>query len=173
MDVERIQKINNLALNLMKQGLATDREDAINQAEKIFRNRDSDDYRGIKETMAEVKAEATPEKRTASNEEELSTEGVKEILEKNTKFIVNKLRIFQEKIIQLEKEIASMRTTMTYNRLPTASEIKANVDAPKDVPTKELKQENTSNQSEENHPRSGNFEEEDVSIEKFFYMGSK
>ena len=37
MDVERIQKINNLALELMKQGLAENREDAVNQAEKIFR----------------------------------------------------------------------------------------------------------------------------------------
>ena len=36
MDVERIQKINNLALDLMKQGLAPDREAAIAQDEKIF-----------------------------------------------------------------------------------------------------------------------------------------
>ena len=36
MDVELIQKINNLALDLMKQGLAQDREEAVEQAEKVY-----------------------------------------------------------------------------------------------------------------------------------------
>ena len=36
MDVENIQKINSLALSLMKQGLATDREDAVKQAERAY-----------------------------------------------------------------------------------------------------------------------------------------
>ena len=42
MDVERIQKINKLALDLMKQGLASDRDDAVMQAEKIFKSNDGD-----------------------------------------------------------------------------------------------------------------------------------
>ena len=37
MDVEQIQKINQLALDLLRQGLATDREDAVRQAERIFK----------------------------------------------------------------------------------------------------------------------------------------
>ena len=44
MDVERIQKINNLALDLMKQGLASDKDDAIAQAERIFRAKPEDSF---------------------------------------------------------------------------------------------------------------------------------
>ena len=61
MDVERIQKINSLALDLMKQGLATDREDAIVQAEKVFRNKDSESYSSIRDTMKEIQKDARPE----------------------------------------------------------------------------------------------------------------
>ena len=46
MDVERIQKINNLALDLMKQGLASDKDDAIAQAERIFRAKPEDSFSG-------------------------------------------------------------------------------------------------------------------------------
>ncbi len=51
MDVERIQKINKLALDLMKQGLATSREDAVIQAERTFRDQDASDYSSIRERM--------------------------------------------------------------------------------------------------------------------------
>ena len=40
MDVERIQKINSLALNLMKQGLVSTRDEAVTEAEKLFKNKD-------------------------------------------------------------------------------------------------------------------------------------
>ena len=51
MDVERIQKVNNLALDLIKQGLAVDREEAIAKAEQIFKERDTEDYANIRQTM--------------------------------------------------------------------------------------------------------------------------
>ena len=51
MDVERIQKVNNLALDLMKQGLAQDREEAVTKAEEIFKERDTEDYANIRQTM--------------------------------------------------------------------------------------------------------------------------
>ena len=50
MDVERIQKINKLALDLMRQGLASDRDDAVVQAEKIFRAKDGE-YSSIRDRM--------------------------------------------------------------------------------------------------------------------------
>ena len=57
MDVERIQKVNNLALDLMKQGLAQDREEAVVKAEEIFKGRDTEDYANIRQTMEKVQPE--------------------------------------------------------------------------------------------------------------------
>lgn len=185
-DVERIQKINNLALDLVKQGLASDREAAIAQAEKIFKSNDSEGYNSIVETMNKVNGMVQPETKTETkqaiekkeiDEDDLPKEKIKEILAQNTKFIVGKLRTFQEKVIQLEKEIASLKTKMTYHRLPTASQIVSQkiqaVDEPivhNGMKPEEIK-EPTLNELHENNPRSGNFKENDVSIEKFFYYG--
>ena len=54
MDIEQIQKINEMALNLMRQGLAQDRADAVVQAERFFKNQDSSDYSSIRKTLDEV-----------------------------------------------------------------------------------------------------------------------
>jgi len=177
MDVEQIQKINNLALDLMKQGLATTREEAITQAEKTFREQDSEDYHAIKGTMQEVKAETVNEP-----EESLSQEKIKDILEQNSRFLVKKIKEFQEKIESMEQEISIMRNKLV-SRQPTikqtVSEIKveeAKTAPPPEQSTVEPVQQTQVNQaqtSSSSHPRSGNFVENDVSIEKFFYMGNK
>ncbi len=51
MDVERIQKINTLALELMRKGLATDRENAVVQAEHIQRNTDTEGQAALRYTL--------------------------------------------------------------------------------------------------------------------------
>ena len=83
MDVERIQKINNLAVDLVKQGLANDREEAIAQAEKIFKERDSG-YSSIRETTEEIHQETKKEEVKNNAPETLSQDKIKDILEQNT-----------------------------------------------------------------------------------------
>ena len=112
MDVERIQKVNNLALDLMKQGLAQNREEAVEKAEEVFKERDTEDYANIRQTMEEVKPETRVEEQKSENTLDLSQEKVSEILEKNTKFIVGKFKEFQEKITSLEREISFMKNRM-------------------------------------------------------------
>ena len=165
MDVERIQKINNLAIDLMRQGLAKDREDAVMQAEKVFRSQNDEGYNSLRETMREMKAEKEQENKM-SDSIELTNERIEVILERNTQFIVKKMGEFQEKLARLEKEVIDLRTKIAYQQLPTVKEIiskkeEASVEQPsnKEVQT--------------NHPRSGGYVNDDVSIEKFFYMGSK
>jgi hypothetical protein len=172
MDVERIQKINNLALDLMKQGLAVDRDDAISQAEKVYTGKDAEEYNSIRETLKEVKKDNTPEpEQKVIPTENLSQDEIKNILEKNTTFIVNKFRFFQEQISNMEKEIASLKTKMTYNRLPTAEQVSSNkegitVQEAVNPPAPVSQKQGT------NH-RTGDYTDKDVSIEKFFYMGNK
>ena len=55
MDVERIQRINNLALDLLKQGLAVNRDDAIAQAEIVFRgDKGTEEYNELRQTINKV-----------------------------------------------------------------------------------------------------------------------
>ncbi len=165
MDVERIQKINNLALDLMKQGLAPDREAAIQQAEKIFRA-DRGEFSEMRERMAET-PESQEEKQDVAD---LSQDQVKDILQQNSTFLVKTIKEFQEKINSLEREIKQLRTQMTYNKLPTVKEVISNKEeqvAPK------IGEVHVNNEPPKDHPRVGKYEEEDVSVEKFFYMGSK
>jgi hypothetical protein len=170
MDVERIQKINAMALELMKQGLAADREDAVAQAERIFKAKGSAEYSAIRDTMQKVEEQANPE--TPRGESgDISQGQLKDILEQNTKYVVRKLKEVEEKLAALEKDIASINTKMTYNR-PVQSVQEppklGEIHTPNPVPRGPGAQVSASS-----HPRTGNFNEAEVSIEKFFYMGRK
>ncbi len=166
MDVERIQKINTLALELMRKGLASDRENAVVQAEQIYRSTDTQGYASLRDTLNEVKADAAP-KRELQSTTDLSQDQIKEILEKNTKFLVSTIKDFQEKMGNMEKELESLKSKVRYQSIPTAKELI--VEAPQQAQTIQRGKPVESNM----HPRSGNYKEADVSIEKFFYMGSK
>jgi len=179
MDVEQVQKINNLALQLMKQGLAPDRESAIAQAEQVFRHdKSTQQYHNMRETLQEVQADREPKRDNYSPD--LSQNEIKQILEKNTQYIVGRLKEFNEKIASLERIIAELaKRTSRIQDMPTVNdlmakgveqadelEIKPKQAPPQPSPAKPV-------DPTRNHPRSGNYVENDVSIEKFFYMGNK
>lgn len=174
MDVERIQKINTLALDLLKQGLAGDREEAVVMAEGIYRNRDGDNS-NIRETLNKVQRSANTANEVrnsgSSQESELSQDSVRSILEQNTKFLVSKIKEFSEKITALENEVKSLRsqtrsTPSVTSSMPSSS--------PQILPSNPaLRGSASAPSSSSSHPRSGNYNVQDVSIEKFFYMGSK
>lgn len=169
MDVERIQKINALALDLMKRGLAADREEAVIQAERVYRSRDAQEsYSALRETMAGIQEDTQKVRQGGSSETiALNDNTVKEILEKNTEFIVSKMKEFQDKIAAFEKEISQLKTQMTHHRPAMSQEMPASRPAPASSGMV------GKDPSSSNHPRSGNYNANDVSIEKFFYMGSK
>ena len=181
MDVEQIQKINNLAVDLMKQGLAQNREEAISQAEKIFRQQDAEDYNSMKETLEAVQPETRQEPVVQENTEtaspKLSENEIKSILEQNTKFLVKTIQTFQEKIVSLEKEMSSLKNELRYQNLPTVNSIVNNKEVPPIEEATEVPPpaeiQNSNESVPDNHPRVGSFNNDDVSIEKFFYMGNK
>ncbi len=176
MDVDRIQRINALALNLMKQGLAQDREDAVTQAERMVRNETVKDYQSFKDTMQAVKSEAQPAPvaQESAVQDDLHPEKIKDILQQNTQFMVKKIKEFQEKVDSLEKELAGLRTRMTYERLPTAQDVRGSAQGTEESPGASNTPKGSANPpANAVHPRSGNYKEGDVSIEKFFYMGNK
>ncbi|MBI2572986.1 hypothetical protein HYV86_03960 [Candidatus Woesearchaeota archaeon] len=181
MDVERIQKINALALELMKKGLASDRENAVMQAEEVFKSQHAGDYREMRSTLSAVQEVAQP-RRDASSQIDLSQDRVKDILEQNSKFLVQKIREFQEKMDAMEREVEGLKIKLNYQRLPTAATVVSNqpagsvpIQAPASmhVPPMPSSGSQGGAAAPGSHPRSGNFKDTDVSIEKFFYMGHK
>jgi hypothetical protein len=174
MDVERIQKVNNLALDLMRQGLAPDREEAIAQAEKIFKERDTEDYANLRERMDDSQPKQEQQQQQNS-EKELSQDEIKDILHKNKEFIVRTFKGMQEKIDYFEREMSFLKSKVNSIG-PKVREVVTN-EAPQPNQEQETNQQEEEQPVQEKkgngHPRSGNYAENDVSIEKFFYMGNK
>ena len=180
MDVERIQKINKLALDLMRQGLASDRDDAVVQAEKIFRSKDGE-YSSIRERMqggpeplqqSAASLALTPQSPQAAGSADLHPDKVKEILQQNSQFLVKKITEFQEQMQAMRKELESLKLQggsrpqqSVSSAPPKLGEIPAH--------NPDIQRGQGGQASASNHPRSGNYKVEEVSIEKFFYMVNK
>ncbi len=191
MDVDKIQKVNNMALELLKQGLAQSREEAVEQAEKIFSGQDLGGFErvlGQESAGSEaVKEEAAEVSEPAQEAESVVLDAAKieEILSQNSAFLVKKIQEFQSKMTDLQNEVTFLRNSMNNRSLVNTSvaEAAAVVAAePEPVQQEEPKAAETSaepqqtalaEEKKQSHPRSGNYNEDDVSIEKFFYMGSK
>ena len=165
MDVDRIQKINQLALDLLRQGLASDREDAVRQAERIFKGQGGEDFTYIREKSSEAKKES-------NNSVALPVDEIKQILEQNATFLVKKIKEFEEKMASVEREITTLHSQLS-NVGPTIRELSSrSVEPPAEVkPPRPVSK--VAEEAARIHPRSGNYTDQDVSIEKFFYMGSK
>ncbi|MBS3166539.1 hypothetical protein J4444_05435 [Candidatus Woesearchaeota archaeon] len=169
MDVERVQKINSLALDLMRQGLANDREDAVTQAEQIYRSRDnSEGYPTVKES-----ARFDGSQQHNSTESAMPTQKIQEILEQNTKFMVAKIKEFQEKIAFLENEINTMKTKQQVAAVRQQVAQESSAPSQQQERPREQQFASAKETASNMHPRSGNYTDQDVSIEKFFYMGHK
>lgn len=166
MDVEKVQKINTLALDLLKQGLVQDREEAVIEAERILSKKD---FSSLRETMDKKGPN------TESKEKELGQDKIKEILEKNTIFMVEKIKGYQESIETLKGEVSSLKNEVLTikGKLDELRAEKRQEGGAKKEPQQKLEGRGSGGGSSANHPRSGNFKTEDVSIEKFFYSGSK
>jgi hypothetical protein len=207
MDVEQIQKINTLAVDLMRRGLASDREDAVRQAEAVYHSRDPEGFKSMRDTMSGVQAEgrrgdssyttgSSSSGNTNTNEGDLSSEKVKDILEKNTKYIISQLKAFQEKVEAMDKEIVNLRSQMSSVRASAMSaassqgmssvssgnqsasgsgqrEVRIQSASPEKPIPDHVVANGNANTPQGAHPRSGSYNVGDVSIEKFFYAGGK
>ncbi len=166
MDVERIQKINKLALDLMRQGLASDRDDAVVQAEKIFRSKDGE-YSSIRDRM-----QATEPQKESSASADLHPDKIKDILQQNSQFLVKKITEFQEQMQAMRKELDAFKQQRMVQSPQAVSNIPPKLgEIPANNP--DIQRGQSTPASASNHPRSGNYKVEEVSIEKFFYMGNK
>ena len=177
MDVEKIQRINNLAVELERQGLAIDREDAVAQARRIFNVEDHAalDHLQMRDGSLQVRATETTEIQpdsTETKESALSEDKIAEILQKNSTFMVSTIKGFAAKIEQMEQEMMQMKHKIqelaSRQVAQTASSVSTQNATDNSAPVQ-----TSTNPQGGDHPRSGGYNAGDVSIEKFFYMGTK
>ena len=179
MNIDQIQKINALASDLLQQGLATDREDAVQQAERIYQHRYGDSAVQLRQTQQAVQAEIQPKAVPAAsgavpaavtNDPDLSPDKVKDILEKNTQFLVKTIKEFQERMQSLEKEMSGLRQSMVNSRVERMSQPveRGGEEAPPAIQRGKVESPTAAN-----HPRTGTYKEAEVSIEKFFNYSGK
>ncbi|MBW2963248.1 hypothetical protein KY306_00545 [Candidatus Woesearchaeota archaeon] len=152
MDVEKIQKINDLALKLQQQANMS-REEAVRQAENMLsKNNDLEVNEISSKRLEEI--ETKPETNMTWQQ----------AMEKNTKFIVNTFKDIQKEIINLKAE--------TENLKHQIKNMKLSASAPQKQETQSQIKENTA-ETKEKHPKQGDCKPEDYSVEKYFYCGNK
>ena len=139
MSVDDIQKVNKLAQDLLDQGICTERQQAVQQAEQML-NKNL------------TKASQTPE----LNNEQMDE--FKNFMMRSKDYMEKQLKVFRQDIQSLANQIEELKKQIRTAPPPI---IKEKCETPQtELETKP-------------HPRSGNTEAKDVSIEKMFYYGNK
>ncbi|MCK4589458.1 MAG: hypothetical protein KAT77_03380 [Nanoarchaeota archaeon] len=166
MDVEKIQKINELTLKLQEQG-GLSRDEALKQAEQMLSKDENLEVNEISSQKVEEIDNKTPN----------SDITWQNAMEKNTKFIVKEFKDIQREIINLKSEITNLNHKIKNLNLappippPEAKETQASLNE------SEKGLENSKNSQrelpKEKHPKQGDCKPEDFAVEKMFYCGNK
>ena len=186
MDVDKIQKINKLAGDLISSGMAKDRDEAVSMAEKQIKN---ESFGDIKQQMddTDAKNQNNIEKQNVSNNEPIKEEikeeseiknfsqeenkliyELKKDVEEHKKkvgFLIEKMNQMILKINELEKKVKS----------PVAIQQSSGNEKKDDGKQTAFKKEAVTNNPNETKPanRYGEYQPNDVAIDKIFYYGNK
>lgn len=150
-DIEKIKRINALAKELIEHGIASNMEEAAEQAKKMIE-------RG--ETVEEKKNEPNVEIRPASSASLghgfLGLDDLKQRLDT----VERQMEAMVGKINEIISELKKTEKTQENRESPITL----------DEPRKET-QAHLKDEKKEPHPRTGKYNSDDVSIEKMFYFG--
>ncbi|MBD3355013.1 hypothetical protein GF361_03435 [Candidatus Woesearchaeota archaeon] len=187
--VEDIQKVNELAQELLKKNFVESRDEAVKKAQEMLnKNITGDVPEKEKETKEQGKSpdfhkKEEKEEKIGGAEEKQSTiseNSLKELRDKinqTKKYTEKQFASYKNALIALEKEIRKVKQQVNKinMRKPNPEKKPMNVNKkenekkeqdPAEEPQKVEEKENS-------NPRTGNHKSEDVSIEKMFYYGNK
>ncbi len=184
MDVEKLKKVNNLARTLRQQGIVANQQDASHLAGQIAGNKPEQEITNVNvednqkvvisdQDTGEVLVEEPEkeQKQTETNKEQqvdrdtYTKEEVVNVLQKFADQFVSEINKIQTAVEEQNKRIMSMENSVNNISKPTVKE--------EEKPQTTLNTQQPEQKKEENNPRSGEFESDDVSVEKFFYFGQK
>jgi hypothetical protein len=163
MDIEKTKKINELVAELKKHKMLEGSDDALTKAEEMV-NRSGDESLSSAPT-------ARPEAH--------SNAGFETILKEHAKVMKEELDLLRKGLLSINDEVQELREKMTEmeRNMAQLKRAEPKVEKPAEAPEAEPKEETPApaekEKSGESHPRQGNFNEDDVSIEKIFYAGKK
>lgn len=147
MDVFKLQRMNSLAAELKKHNFAQSSEDAFQQAEQVYVEKEQSPISEVSQVVVE-KPNLLAERRF-----EL-------ILEQNNKKYEQELGLLRSALNSLAQQLEMVRAELhrAHEQAPPK---------PKEV------QAPLKTEVKEDHPRQGKFTSNDVDIQKMFYFGSK
>ena len=166
-DVEKMKKVNFLMRELRRTGMASSSDDAYNQAQEVFQPKQVEQDNGtvvLEEAPAQEQQETFAEPAPAEQSDYLAQKQFEILLEQNNK--------------KYDTELDSLRSALDtlqaqFNQLQTEFHQLVEDRARKIVKVVEEKQETIKTEPQTVHPRRGNFNSNDVPIDKFFYFGKK
>jgi hypothetical protein len=169
MDIDRLQKINALAREYVKHGMATSMDEAVRMAEDKFRDAFGERLpnpaamKAEKQAAQQAAQQASQQPQASSNIDDKSRSVVSEltnIVEAQAK----QIELISAKMNEMIKEINDMKEQVEKASKPfTVPQTGADGQTQFKKPQAE---------APKNHARTGNYKPGDISVEKFFYSGS-
>jgi len=158
MSVEDIQKVNNLAKELLDQGFCESRDDAVQKAQEMLNK--------------EIAQGQVGEENQSSSKQEVDEAQLRNMVERTKSYVESQLSGYKVALLGLEKELRNLHQQV--QELKTKASQQAAQAAPAPIQeTSETEKNEEKPKESKNNPRTGNISSEDVSIEKMFYYGNK
>jgi hypothetical protein len=186
MDVDKLKRMNVLADTLKHHGLAATREDAANLAGTLV-GKEQDDMGAIFECSAvpEVAVEA-PEAQEIAAPQGIDEARFTQVMQSFANQFCAEINKLNEKIEQQDQQIRRFKSVLESQKpdVPPVSnapvqnvqpEVQETVQAEAAQPVAQVEAPSPQGapKAQESNPRTGGLSSDDVSIEKFFYFGTK
>jgi hypothetical protein len=152
MSIEDIQKVNKMAQELLNQGMVSDREEAVKEAQRIL-NKEIVDKQEVKQNGS------------AAAKDDL--EYYKNIITRTKEYTLQQLNAFKKEIGTLSAEVHKLRNEVSCLKVVRSVERKEE-DDPKEPVQQKLK-----SKKKNINQRTGGISPEEVAVDKIFYYGNK
>lgn len=152
MSIEDIQKINQMAQNLLDNNMVSSREEAVKEAQRLL-NKDI------------VQGKKINEDGSAAVKEDF--EYYKNIITRTKEYTLQQLNAFKKEIGSMSAEIKKLKNEVSCLKVMKSVE-RTEKDDPKEPVQQKLK-----SKKDEPNQRTGRISPNDVSVEKVFYFGKK
>lgn len=166
MSIEETEKINKLAAELYRQGIASTRDDAVRRAQEMLIRQS-----GTSGTQSVVQEQEPKSKSITDNYPNEVALRDKQFVERELSRFSKVLDSLSKEIFSLKDELGAVKSSLSTIRVQMSQ---ASQQASQQKPAQQqLQKEEQKPQQPVNHPRSGSYKSEEVAIDKFFYFGSR
>lgn len=179
MDAASVSKMNDMVKNLTRHGIISNSEEAVKMAEKMYNvgtgEKKSDEVPTEDVQVREMEKSSDKSDDSKYELQEFIDKRVKQLIDENNKAIILEFHKLWERLNKIMPDIEIRLADIKQNIDVSASDVDPEVSEVKPEAKEEPKASEASKNSEEKngHPRSGGFNTDDVSVEKFFYCGQK